>query len=143
MRIKAEILQRLLRTGDKPAQRAERFGKCSVDERRAIFDTKFFGRAATVFATAKNGVRFIDEDACAVRLSHIRQLNQFSKIAVHRINSFDDDELAAAAFATQGGVERSRIVVLELFGATTRKHGPIAQTQVRPVIQNRGVALAE
>ena len=68
MRIKAEILQRLLRTGDKPAQRAERLGKCSVDERRAIFDAEFFGRAAPVFATAKNGVRFIDEDARAVRL---------------------------------------------------------------------------
>jgi hypothetical protein len=44
---------------------------------------------------------------------------------------------------TQSGVERCRVVVLKLFGPTTRKHRAIAQTQVRSIIENRNVSLAE
>ena len=41
MRIKAQILERLSRSRDEAAERAERFRKRSVSERNAVFDAKF------------------------------------------------------------------------------------------------------
>src|SRR5437868_6852967 len=78
-----------------------------------------------------------------MRFRDVSQLHQFSKVAVHRINSFHDYKLAASAFAGQSGIERGRIVVLKLFGPTTRKHGAVAQTEMRPIIENGDVAFAK
>ena len=88
-------------------------------------------------------MRFVNENARPMRFRDISQLAQFSEVAVHRINSFHDYKLAASTFAGQSGVERRRIVVLELFGPTTRKHGAIAQTEMRPIIKNGDVALTK
>src|SRR5207244_1369932 len=66
VRIKSQILQGLFRSGDKSAQRTERLGKGAVDERDTVFHSKLFGRASPVFATTKDRVRFVNENACAV-----------------------------------------------------------------------------
>src|SRR5437667_6057637 len=68
MRIETQILQCLLRTRDKASQRSERFGECSINERDAIFDAKLLSRTTAMVAACQHGVRFVNENTCAMRL---------------------------------------------------------------------------
>src|SRR6266571_2424753 len=68
MRVETQILQCLLRARDKAAQRAECFGERSINERDAIFHAEVLGCSSTMFAAAQHGVRFINENARAMRL---------------------------------------------------------------------------
>src|SRR2546430_15871133 len=78
-----------------------------------------------------------------MRVRDINQFIQVPEVAVHRINSFHDYELASPRVASESGIERSRIVVLEFFSATTRKHSAIAQAQVRSIIEDGYVVFAK
>ena len=60
-------------------------------------------------------MRFVDEDARAVRLGHIEELVEIPEIAIHRVNALDDHELALALLPRQRRVERGGIVMLESF----------------------------
>src|SRR6266576_2997160 len=71
VRVKPQVLERLLRSGDKSAKRAERLRKGAVDERDAVLHFELFSGAATVFATAEDRVRFVNKTACAVRFGDI------------------------------------------------------------------------
>src|SRR6266478_8206971 len=71
VRVKPQVLERLLRSGDKSAKRAERLRKGAVDERDAVLHFELFSGAATVFATAENRVRFVNENTCAMRLGDV------------------------------------------------------------------------
>ena len=88
-------------------------------------------------------MRFVNENARAMRLGDAGQISQFPEIAIHRIDSLYNDKLSASALVTQSGVERCRVVVFKLLGPTTRKHSAIAQAQVRSIIEDGNVALAE
>src|SRR6266446_2287398 len=74
VRVKPQVLERLLRSGDKSAKRAERLRKGAVDERDAVLHFELFSGAATVFATAENRMRFVNENTCAMRLGDVGQL---------------------------------------------------------------------
>src|SRR5438105_13521490 len=139
MRIKAQILQRFLRTRDESSQRAEGLGECAVNKRNAVFHAKFLSRAATMFAACQHRVGFINKNAGAVRLCDVNQLPQITEIAVHGINAFHDNELPPAFLASERRVQGNRIVVLEFLCAASGKHCPIAKTEVRAVVQNRHV----
>ena len=80
-----------------------------------------FRRAATMFATGQNGMRFVDENARAVRFGDVNQFLKFTKIAVHRIDAFDDNKLTLSLLALQRRIERTGIVMLEFFAATARE----------------------
>ena len=67
MRVETQILQCLLRARDKAAQRAERFGERSIDERNAIFHAEVLGRSSTMFAAAEHGMRFVNENTGTMR----------------------------------------------------------------------------
>src|SRR6266496_1162605 len=73
MRVKTQILQRLPRTGDKASERAESFRERPVDEWDAFFYTKMLGRPTAMLATCQRRVRFINENARAVRLCYAKQ----------------------------------------------------------------------
>ena len=88
-------------------------------------------------------MRFIHEHLRLVRVRHIHQRAQIAEIAIHRINSFDDDEVAFPFVAGQSGVERLRIVMLEALGARAGQHRAIAQAQMRAVIHDRHIAFAQ
>jgi hypothetical protein len=66
MRIKAQILQRLLRTGNEASQRAESFGKCAINERNPVLHLKFLSRATTMFATSQHRVGLVNKNARAM-----------------------------------------------------------------------------
>src|SRR6266566_8195707 len=63
MRIKAQILQRLLRTCDKSSQSAKGFRKCAINERNPVLHVKFLSRATTMFATSQHGVGLVNKNA--------------------------------------------------------------------------------
>jgi len=88
-------------------------------------------------------VRFIDKNTRAVRLCNIEQRRQVPEIAIHGINSFHHHELAVTLFARERLIERCRIVVLEFVRATSRKRRAVAQTQMRAIIQDRYIVLAQ
>ncbi len=67
MRVEAEILQRLLGTGNETSQCSEGLGERPINERDALFHPKLLSRSTTVLATCQHGMRFIDERARAVR----------------------------------------------------------------------------
>ena len=83
VRIVAQIIERLLRTGDEPAKRGECFREGPVDERDPMFDTKLFRGAAPILATREHRVRFINENAGGMRFGHVEQGAKLSEIAVH------------------------------------------------------------
>src|SRR6202035_1460668 len=70
-------------------------------------------------------------------------LPQVAKIAVHRINAFDNHELASRFLTGQCPIKRLWIVVLELLSAAARKDGAIAKTKVRTVVQKSHVSFAK
>src|SRR5436190_5505850 len=86
---------------------------------------------------------FVNENTRAMGGHHITQLYKMSKIAVHRINTFDDHQLAPSLLTAQRNVERGRIVMLEFLRATPRQNRTVTKTQMRAVVQNRDVALPQ
>ena len=66
MGVKAQILQRFLRTGDESSQRSKGFGEGAINERNAVFHAKLLRCATTMFATGQHGVGFVNENARAV-----------------------------------------------------------------------------
>src|SRR3981189_2658540 len=96
MGVEPQVLQCLFRTGDKSAKRAKRLRKRAVSKRKIFLDPEFLGRPATVIATAQDRVCFVDEHSRAMLLGHRDQSLEIPEVAIHRINSFDNDELAAA-----------------------------------------------
>ena len=58
-----------------------------------------------MFAAGEHRVRFIDKNTRAMRLCYIEQRRQVPEIAIHGINPFHHDELAASLFARQRLIE--------------------------------------
>ena len=113
MRIKSQVIDCLDRAGNESAQRTKRFGERSVNETNPILHLKMLGGTASVRTATKNGVSFVDENTGVVRLSNIEQAAKLGEIAVHRVNSFHNHQLAASFAPTERGIERSGIVMLE------------------------------
>src|SRR5262249_23715643 len=108
-----------------------------------VLYSKFFGRAASSFPTAQNRMGFIDKNACPLGISRGNEFFQISKVAVHRIDTLDDDKLTFSALALERGLERTRIVVLEFFGPATRQNRAVAQAKMRPIVQDRDIGFAQ
>src|ERR1700738_4813990 len=117
MRVKSQVLQRLLRTGEKSAQCSERFRKRAIDNRNPVLDLKFLRSATPVLTARQHRVRFVNKCAGTMRLGDVEQLRQISKVAVHRINPLDHNEFSARLLAAKPSIKRGRIIVLELFSA--------------------------
>jgi hypothetical protein len=84
-------------------------------------------RAAPVLAAGQHRMRFIHEHLRLVRVRHIHQRAQITEIAIHRIDSLDDNEMAFPLVTSQSVVERLRVVVLEAFCARPGQHRTIAE----------------
>src|SRR5215471_8381780 len=67
MRVETQILQRLLRTGYEPSERAESFGEGPINKRDAIFHPEVLRRPAAMLAASQHRVCFINKNARAVR----------------------------------------------------------------------------
>src|SRR5260370_29375902 len=78
MRVKTQILKRLLRTGDETAQRSERFRKRAVHERKPVFNAEVLSSSPTVRTAREHRMRFVNEDARAVSIRHINHLPYIS-----------------------------------------------------------------
>ncbi len=96
MRVEAQVLQRLARARDEAAERAEGFREGPVSQPDAIFDPEFFRRPTAMLTAGEGGMRLVDEDARAVFFRDFDQPDEVSEIAIHRVNAFDHDQLAAA-----------------------------------------------
>src|SRR5438270_13609849 len=70
VRVETQILQRLSGTGNKAPERAERLRECAANERYALFYPKLLSRSTAMLTARHHEVRFITEDADAVRLCH-------------------------------------------------------------------------
>src|SRR5882724_1005198 len=70
MRVETQVLQCLLRTCNKAAQRAERFRECPINEWDALFYAKMLSRSTTMLSACQHRVRFINKNARIVRLCH-------------------------------------------------------------------------
>ena len=68
---------------------------------------------------------FVDKNTRVMRLSDSKQFIESREIAIHRINSLDDYELALARPPSERRVERIWIVVLETINPATRKDGTV------------------
>ena len=99
MRIETQEIERFPRAGDETTERAERFRKSAIDNAHSFFDAEMFDCAATVRSTGQHRMRFIDEDAGFVRIGHVDQFLQITKVAIHRIDAFDDNELTFSFLA--------------------------------------------
>ena len=86
---------------------------------------------------------FVDENARAMRVRHIKHLLKISKIAIHRINAFDYHQLAPALLTAQCHVERGGIVMLEFFRATPRQNRAVTKTQMGAIVENGDIAFAQ
>ena len=73
MCVETQVLQRLPRTGNEAAQRAERFGKRAVDQREPVFHAEMLGRASAVFAASQHRMRFVNENLRTMRVCDIEQ----------------------------------------------------------------------
>src|SRR5437868_1124103 len=137
MRVKAQILQRLSRTGNKTSERAERFRERAVNKRDLLFYPELLSRSTAIVTARKHRVGFVNENARVVRLCHSQQFPQIPEVAIHRVNALDDHELAPPFLTAQRCVQRRGIVVLEFLCATPGQHSTIAKTKMRAVVQNR------
>src|SRR5262245_35781205 len=112
MRVKSEILQRLLGTGNEASQRSERFGERSINKRHAVFHSELFRRPAPMLATCQRGMRFINKNARAMRFRNSKQFRQVPKIAVHRIDTLYNHKLAPPFLTAQRGIKRGCVIML-------------------------------
>src|SRR5947209_6159687 len=99
--------------------------------------------ASTVLAARQHGVRFVDEYARLMRISHVHERVELTEVTIHRINAFDDDELALPLLTREGRIKRFRIVMLEPFCPGPREDRAVTKAQVRTIIHDRDVALPQ
>src|SRR2546430_5666075 len=96
-----------------------------------------------MISASQHRMRFVHENAGTVRFRDLNQFLQIAEVAVHRVNAFHDNELPPAAVPLERRFKRSSVVMLKFFRATAREEGAIAQTQVRPIVQDRDISFSQ
>ena len=92
-------------------------------------------------SASQHRVRFVYENAGAVRFRDLNQFLQVAKVAVHRVNAFHNHKLPPAAVPLQRRFQRTGVIMLKLFRAAARQQGAVAQTKVRSIVQNGDIRL--
>src|SRR5205085_8683452 len=79
-----------------PAHRSDRLRESADDEIDVVDDALCFGDAAAMLSDESHRVRFVHKDHGPVRLGDSNHLLERRDVAEHRIDPFEDDELASA-----------------------------------------------
>src|SRR5204862_7896201 len=116
------ILQRFTPTRDETSHSSERVSKRATHEGKPDLEADGLRSSPAMFAAAEHRMRFVNKNARAIGIRHIKHFPQISEIAIHRINAFDHHELASALLTAQRHVERCGSVLLEVFRATQRPY---------------------
>ncbi len=96
--------------------------------------------SATVFAAAKNGMRFVDEHAHAMRFGDVKQRWEIRHVSIHRIDTLEQHEAALSLRIRQNSIQRCSIIVVEKNYSSAADLRPIQHGKVRSLIGDGHVA---
>ena len=141
-----EVFDQGVFASDIASARAEGFAQCSHPYIDIVgVDTEMLGESSAAGAHRTDRVRFVDHQPALMFLANLHELGEIREVAVHAVDTFDDDQHTAVPLALfgEGCIEGFVIIVWERSASASGKNGSLDDAVVGQGIVKDQVLLAD